>query len=111
DLLLVEPHPAVDVGEHGRVDEVALPVEPVPARDHLNAIVLALVDEAHDARELLLADQRPTHAALFLGPPGLIEFATSATPSTTWSYTPRCTKMRDPQTQPWPECTKIPIDA
>jgi hypothetical protein len=41
----------------------------------------------------------------------LNEFAIIATPSTTWSNTPRCTKIRDPHTQPCPECTKMPSDA
>src|ERR1700677_1860703 len=46
-----------------------------------------------------------------LGAPSLNVFAIAAMPSTTRSYTPRCTKIRDPHTQPWPECTKMPIDA
>ena len=46
-----------------------------------------------------------------LGAPSLNVFAIIAMPSTTRSYTPRCTKIRDPHTQPWPECTKMPSDA
>ena len=49
------------------MDEVALAVQPVPAGDHLDAIGAALVDESHDAGELLGADQRAAHAALLVG--------------------------------------------
>jgi hypothetical protein len=35
--------------------------------DHLDAVPLTLIDVAHDAGELLLADQRSDHAAVFLG--------------------------------------------
>src|SRR6202022_3488792 len=59
DLLLEQPACARDVGEHGRVDEVSLAVEALPAGDDLDPVVLALVEVAWDARELLLPDQRP----------------------------------------------------
>ena len=55
DLLPVEPHAGVDVGQHRRVHEVALAVQPVAAGDHLDAIVPALIDEAQHPGELLLA--------------------------------------------------------
>src|SRR6516164_6162390 len=67
DLLLEQPARGGDVGEHGRVDEVALAVEPVPTGDDLDAVRLALVEVTHDAGELLLADQRTDQAALVLG--------------------------------------------
>ena len=75
----------VDVGEHGRVDEVTLAVEPVPAGHDLDAVGLALVEVAQHAGELLLADQRADHAALFVGAAQFQAFATFAMPSTTWS--------------------------
>ena len=64
---LVEPHAGVDVGQHRRVHKVALAVQAVAAGDDLDTVALALVDEAHDAGELLLADQRAADAALFAG--------------------------------------------
>lgn len=69
DLLVIRATVGgIDMGEHGGMDEVALPVDPLPARDDLDAVGLSLVDESHDAAGLLGADQRTDQAALLLRP-------------------------------------------
>jgi hypothetical protein len=80
--------------------EVALTAEAVPAGDHLDAVGLALVDESHDAGELLLADQGPDHAALFVGAAQLQVVRHHRNALHDLVYTPRCTKILEPQTHP-----------
>lgn len=56
DLLLDNLHVGSDVGEDGGLDEVALVAEALTANLAVGALLLALLDVAHDAVELQLAD-------------------------------------------------------
>src|SRR6185312_11134808 len=67
NLLLIQPHAAIHIGQNGGMHKVAAPIKPMPARDDLYAVALALIDEAHDTGELLLADERANYAAFFPG--------------------------------------------
>ena len=54
------------VDEHRRGFD-AFAIEPVPAGDDLSAVGLTLLEVSQHAIELLLADQRTAHGALFFG--------------------------------------------
>ena len=54
DFFFGDLHVVGNVGEDGRLDEIALGADALAAAQHLGAFLLACVDVAHDAVELFL---------------------------------------------------------